>query len=39
MRLEKSYPGEEGKDVVQYRCEQCSSIERVHLVRRSWPAR
>jgi hypothetical protein len=37
MRLERSYPGEEGKDVIQYRCEQCDRIERVYLVRGSWP--
>lgn len=38
MRLETSYPGGEGRDILQYRCEQCSRIERVQLVRRSWPA-
>ena len=39
MRLETSYPGDEGKDIIQYRCEQCDRVERVQLVRRSWPAR
>jgi hypothetical protein len=38
MRLETSYPGSEGRDVLQYRCEQCNRIERVLLVRRIWPA-
>jgi RNase P subunit RPR2 len=40
MRLEKSSPGEreDGKDIIQYRCEQCGRIERVSLVRGSWPA-
>ncbi|MBR0693355.1 hypothetical protein [Bradyrhizobium lablabi] len=37
MRLETSYPGSEGKDILQYRCEQCARIERVQLVRRTWP--
>jgi hypothetical protein len=39
MRLETCYPGEEGRDIIQYRCERCDRIERVQLVRRSWPAR
>ncbi|WP_249159489.1 hypothetical protein [Bradyrhizobium tropiciagri] len=38
MRLETSYPGSEGKDIIQYRCMRCGRIERVLLVRRSWPA-
>jgi hypothetical protein len=38
MRLETSFPGTEGKDIIQYRCEQCGRIERVLLVRRTWPA-
>jgi hypothetical protein len=38
MRLERSTPGDDGKDVIQYRCEQCSRIERVRLVRGSWPS-
>jgi hypothetical protein len=37
MRLERSYPGDEGKDVIQYRCEQCGRIERVLLIRGAWP--
>jgi RNase P subunit RPR2 len=38
MRLEKLSPTEDGKDVIQYRCEQCGDIERVSLVRRTWPS-
>jgi hypothetical protein len=38
MQVEKSYSGEDGKAVVQYRCEPCGRIERVHLVRRGWPS-
>jgi hypothetical protein len=38
MRLEKSHPGEDGKDIIQYRCEQCGRIERVTLIRGSWPS-
>jgi hypothetical protein len=39
MRLEKSQPaGDEGKDVVQYRCEECSRIEQVTLIRGRWPS-
>ncbi|VIO74631.1 hypothetical protein CI1B_54050 [Bradyrhizobium ivorense] len=38
MRLETSYPGSEGRDILQYRCERCNRIERVLLVRRTWPA-
>lgn len=38
MRLEKSFPGEEGKDVIQYRCERCNQTEQVTLVRRTWPS-
>jgi hypothetical protein len=37
MRLESSHPGGEGRDILQYRCEQCNRIERVQLVRRTWP--
>lgn len=37
MRLEKSDPGDDGKDLIQYRCEQCGRIERVHLIRGAWP--
>jgi RNase P subunit RPR2 len=39
MRLETSYPDSDGKDLLQYRCSQCGSIERVRLIRRTWPAR
>jgi hypothetical protein len=38
MRLERSTPADDGKDVIQYRCEQCGRIERVRLVRGSWPS-
>ena len=37
MRLERMSPMEDGKDVIQYRCEKCGGIERVSLVRRTWP--
>jgi hypothetical protein len=37
MRLEKLSPADDGKDVIQYRCERCGRIERVHLVRGTWP--
>ena len=37
MRLEGSKPDEQGKDIVQYRREECGRIERVRLVRGSWP--
>jgi hypothetical protein len=35
MRLEKSAPDPEGKDIIQYRCEVCKRIEYVRLLRRS----
>ena len=35
MKIEKSEPDTEGKDIIQYRCEQCGRIERVRLFRRS----
>ncbi|MCA6109288.1 hypothetical protein J6497_18910 [Bradyrhizobium sp. CNPSo 4026] len=38
MRLERSSPGHDSKDIIQYRCEECGRIERVRLVRRSWPS-
>jgi hypothetical protein len=38
VRLEGSSPSQGGKDIVQYRCEECGRIERVRLVRGSWPA-
>lgn len=39
MRLEKISPADNGRDIIQYRCEQCGQIERVGLVRGSWPAK
>jgi hypothetical protein len=35
MKIERSEPDTEGKDIIQYRCEQCGRIERVRLFRRS----
>jgi hypothetical protein len=35
MKLEKSPPDTEGMDIIQYRCDLCSRIERVRLFRRS----
>jgi hypothetical protein len=35
MKIEKSSPDAEGKDIIQYRCERCDRIERVRLFRRS----
>ena|ERR1019366_1554698 len=35
MKLEKSAPDAEGRDIIQYRCDPCSRIERVRLFRRS----
>lgn len=39
MKLEKSSPHaegrDEGRDIIQYRCDLCSRIERVRLFRRS----
>jgi hypothetical protein len=35
MKIEKSSPDAEGRDIIQYRCEQCHGIERVRLLRRS----
>jgi hypothetical protein len=37
MRLEKMSPMEDGRDVIQYRCEKCGAIGRVSLVRGTWP--
>ena len=38
MRLEGSKPDEDrGKDIIQYRCDECGRIERVRLVRGIWP--
>jgi len=35
MKIEKSMPDPQGLDIIQYRCQQCGSIERVRLFRRS----
>jgi hypothetical protein len=35
MKLEKSSPDDEGRDIIQYRCDLCSRIEQVQLFRRS----
>jgi len=35
MRLEKSAPDAEGRDIIQYRSALCKRIERVRLFRRS----
>ena len=35
MKIEKSTPEGEGKDIIQYRCGRCHRIERVRLFRRS----
>ena len=35
MKLEKSSPDAEGRDIIQYRCDLCGRIERVRLFRRS----
>ena|ERR1039458_2519692 len=35
MKIEKSAPDAEGRDIIQYRCELCDRIERVRLFRRS----
>jgi Myb-like DNA-binding domain len=35
MRIEKSSPDAEGRDIIQYRCGLCGGIERVRLFRRS----
>jgi hypothetical protein len=35
MKLEKSTPNAEGKDIIQYRCNLCNRTERVQLFRRS----
>jgi hypothetical protein len=38
MRIERITPNGDGKDIIQYRCEQCGRIERVWLFRGSWPS-
>jgi hypothetical protein len=35
MKLEKSSPDAEGRDIIQYRCRLCNRIEQVRLLRRS----
>jgi len=35
MKIEKSSPDAEGRDIIQYRCGRCDRIERVRLIRRS----
>jgi hypothetical protein len=35
MKIEKSAPDAEGRDILQYRCGRCGRIERVRLFRRS----
>ena len=35
MKLEKSSPDGEGRDIIQYRCSVCNRIEQVRLLRRS----
>lgn len=37
MRIEKIDPDGDSKDIIQYRCEHCGRIERLRLVRRTWP--
>jgi DNA-directed RNA polymerase subunit RPC12/RpoP len=37
MKLETIAPYDGGGDLLQYRCGQCGRIERLRLVRRSWP--
>ncbi len=35
MKIEKSAPDTEGRDIIQYRCRRCDRIELVRLFRRS----
>ena len=35
MKIEKSMPDPQGLDIIQYRCQQCGSVEHVRLFRRS----
>jgi hypothetical protein len=35
MKIEKSSPDSEGRDIIQYRCGRCDRIELVRLFRRS----
>ena len=39
MRLESCLPDSQGRDILQYHCGQCDRIERVRLIRRTWPER
>jgi hypothetical protein len=38
MRLDKGYPRDDGKEIIQYRCQQCGRIELISLLRGNWPA-
>jgi len=38
MRIERIDPESDGKDIIQYRCEYCDRIERLRLVRGTWPS-
>jgi hypothetical protein len=35
MKIERSAPDPEGRDIIQYRCKRCDRIELVRLFRRS----
>jgi hypothetical protein len=35
MKIEKSAPDADGRDIIQYRCPRCARIELVRLLRRS----
>ena len=38
MRIEKIDPDGKGRDMIQYRCDYCGRIERLRLIRRTWPS-
>jgi RNase P subunit RPR2 len=38
MRIEKIDPDGKGRDMIQYRCDHCGRIERLRLIRRTWPS-
>jgi hypothetical protein len=38
MRIERIDPDGDGKEIIQYRCGHCARIERLRLVRRTWPS-
>jgi len=38
MRIEKIDPDGKGRDMIQYRCDSCGRIERLRLIRRTWPS-